>query len=78
MNRLSLFSIPAVLLSCSLQAQTVDKEIKKLSKDPKTSENAARADVYIAKKDLQIYDTTTIASNNGKKEKQSAKKRKSK
>jgi len=78
MNRTSLICIPAVLLSFSLQAQTVDKQIKKLAKDPKTSENAAKADVYIAQKDAKIYDTAIIANNRGayKKEKTTVKKKK--
>jgi anaerobic C4-dicarboxylate transporter len=79
MNRMLSICIPAVLVSCSLHAQTVDKQIKKLAKDPKTSENAAKADVYTAKKDAKIYDTTVITNKNAtsKKEEQPVKKKKS-
>jgi hypothetical protein len=77
MNRLSLICIPAVLFSCSLQAQTTDAHIKKLAKDPKTSENAAKADVYIVKKEAKIYDTAIIPNKADayKKEKQPRKKK---
>ena len=40
-------------------SQTTKDKIEKLSKDPKTSENAAKADVYIINNKKIICDTTS-------------------
>ena len=40
-------------------SQATKDHIEKLSKDPKTSENAAKADVYITKNKKAICDTTS-------------------
>ena len=42
-------------------AQTPKQSIEKVFKDPKTAENAAKADVYILKNKHVIIDTSTVA-----------------
>ncbi len=46
------------VLSLSTMAQTIRENIDKLAKDPKTMENAAKADVYIVNKDRKISNNT--------------------
>ena len=49
--------IAALTLSMISFSQTIKGNIEKLSKDPKTTENAAKADVYIHEKKKVISDT---------------------
>ncbi len=49
------------LLTTNLFSQTVKENIDKQIKDPKTAENAAKADVYVQKK--IISDSVTIQRN---------------
>jgi hypothetical protein len=52
-----LFSILG-LTAFAANAQSIPEKIEKLSKDPKTAENAAKADVYIHRQKRVIMDTT--------------------
>ncbi|HWJ02260.1 MAG TPA: hypothetical protein VNU93_01195 [Verrucomicrobiae bacterium] len=45
----------------SLSAQQIQNKIDQAVKDPKRAENAAKADVYIHKKNRTIMDTTQQA-----------------
>ena len=49
MNRKTYIIAMAALLmvGTSAEAQSIDNKLEKLAKDPKTAENAARADVFI-------------------------------
>lgn len=59
MNKAIVFILPLLSLgSLSASAQKVDDKIDKVARDPKTAENAAKADVYIHKKSRTIMDTT--------------------
>ena len=51
---LSIFGLTAF----AVNAQTIPEKIEKLAKDPKTAENAAKADVYIHRQKRVIMDTT--------------------
>lgn len=50
------------IMAAAVQAQTADKQIDKLIKDPKTKENAAKADVYIAGNPI-MTDSMQAATN---------------
>jgi len=45
-------------------AQTTKDELQKVKVDPKTKERAAKADVYIAKQNSVIADTTSVKATN--------------
>ena len=49
MNRkIFIMALAALLMAGSAaEAQSIERNIEKLAKDPKTAENAAKADVYI-------------------------------
>ena len=53
-----LFITAAMLISMITFSQTIKDNIEKLSKDPKTTENASKADVYIINNKKAIGDTT--------------------
>ncbi|MCU7548916.1 hypothetical protein OCK74_07300 [Chitinophagaceae bacterium LB-8] len=58
-----LFIISGFLFfSVSLNAQTVREKIDQQAKDPKAKENAAKADVYIAKQ-KEIADSSKMKSD---------------
>lgn len=46
--------LTCVFLSTSGSAQTINENIDKRIKDPKTAENAAKADVYIIRKNSTV------------------------
>lgn len=54
-----LFTFIGMISSAQDTKQTIDK----LSKDPKTADNAAKADVYVINKEKLISDTTTTKVN---------------
>ena len=56
-------------------SQDVKQQLEKAKSDPKTAENAAKADVYIHKKNRVIHDSTAIsqATLNKKKKKKCGK-----
>lgn len=63
MNKLLLLLLPLLSLgSLDASAQSVRENLDKLAKDPKTAENAAKADVYIHKKNRTISDSTQQAA----------------
>jgi len=41
-----------IIMGTAANAQTIEKNLDKLAKDPKTAERAARADVYIVGKSI--------------------------
>lgn len=58
MNKAILLFLPLLSLgSLAASAQKTQDKIDKVAKDPKTAENAAKADVYIQKKNRTIMDT---------------------
>lgn len=57
-KKLFLLGIGISLFSISTMAQSIRENLDKLAKDPKTMENAAKADVYIVNKDKQIVNKT--------------------
>ncbi|HKH61040.1 MAG TPA: hypothetical protein VKA49_09425 [Flavitalea sp.] len=62
------FSLMMAALTFSIMSfsQTIKGNIEKLAKDPKTSENAAKADVYILENRKVVSDTSvtpTVRSN---------------
>ena len=59
MKKISVVISGFLLVSMTMFSQTTKDNIEKLSKDPKTTENAAKADVYIMKNKRIISDTTT-------------------
>lgn len=58
MKKLS-FVIAVMCISMISFSQTTKDHIEQLAKDPKTTENAAKADVYITKNKEIIGDTTS-------------------
>ena len=60
MKKVSLFITATMLISMTGFSQTVKQNIEKLSRDPKTAENAAKADVYITNKKKVISDTSAF------------------
>lgn len=80
MKKFALLAITAGFMSIGSIAQSVQEKIEKQSKDPKTAENAAKADVFISK-NKSIFDSTTNATgtksskaSTGKKKKKCSKK----
>lgn len=62
MNKALLFILPLLSMgSLDLSAQQVQNKVEQAAKDPKRAENAAKADVYIHKKNRTIMDTTQQA-----------------
>lgn len=59
MKKLALLMTASIFISMTSFSQATKENIKKLSKDPKTVENAAKADVYILKNKKVISDTAT-------------------
>ncbi len=57
-KKLFLLGIVISLFSISTMAQSIRENLDKLAKDPKTMENAAKADVYIVNKDKNIANKT--------------------
>lgn len=58
MNKALLLILPLLSLgSLNASAQKVQDKLDKVIKDPKTAENAAKADVYIHKKNRTIMDS---------------------
>lgn len=58
MNKILLLLLPLLSLGyMDASAQTTRDKIDQAAKDPKRTENAARADVYIHKKNRQISDS---------------------
>jgi hypothetical protein len=60
MKKLILLVVATGIISFNSFSQTVQQKIDKKVKDPKTAENAARADVFISK-NKSIFDSTTTA-----------------
>jgi hypothetical protein len=58
MKKSGLPMIAFILISMTSFSQTIKGNIEKLSKDRKTAENAAKADVYISGKKKVVSDTT--------------------
>jgi hypothetical protein len=58
-------------------SQTIKENIKKQSRDPKTADHAARADVYILDNKEKISDTITTSTNTRTNTKAIRKKKKS-
>jgi hypothetical protein len=59
-----LFIVASIFISMISFSQTIKENIEKQSKDPKTAENAAKADVFIPGNKKTISDTTTRRSSN--------------
>jgi len=59
MKTLILFST-LIFGAMASHAQTTKDQLQKVKADPKTKERAAKADVYIAKQNSVIADTTAI------------------
>ena len=64
MKKFSFLITAAMSISMMAFSQTTRDNIEKLSKDPKTAENAAKADVYIVKSKKIISDTTSKEASN--------------
>ena len=64
MKKCSLIFTASMFISMISFSQTIKENIKKLSKDPKTVENAGKADVYIVGNKKTISDTTTLQPTN--------------
>ena len=64
LKKSGIFVIATMFVSMISFSQTIKENIEKLSKDPKTVENASKADVYIADHKKIIGDTTTLQSTN--------------
>jgi hypothetical protein len=59
MKKAILFLLPLLSLgSFNASAQKAEDRLDKVARDPKTAENAAKADVYIHKKNRSIMDST--------------------
>lgn len=85
MKNILLVMIFAGLASITSKAQSVKDNIEKLSRDPKTTENAAKADVKIQNKTLtasdqvnsnKAPDNTTTTSKAVRKKRQACKAKK--
>lgn len=63
MNKISLL-LASVVICGSALAQDVKKKIDEHAKDPKTKENAAKADVFIQKKRIIADSSATYHSAN--------------
>lgn len=63
MKKFSLLITASMFISMTSFSQTIKQNIEKLSKDPKTSERAAKADVYIHGNKKISSDTTKQVSN---------------
>jgi hypothetical protein len=74
-KKLFLLGIVISFFSISTMAQSIRVNLDKLAKDPKTMENAAKADVYIVNKDKKIANKTP-ESNKSTSAVQSRKKKK--
>jgi hypothetical protein len=64
MKKLSMMMAASMLISMISLSQTTKDNIEKLSKDPKTAENAAKADVYILNNRKLICDTIAKQPSN--------------
>ena len=62
----------------TMQAQSIKDNLQKAKADPKTNERAAKADVYVAKKEIQIVADTTSNQVAGQANSTSDKKKKKK
>lgn len=56
-------------------SQTIKENIKTQSKDPKTAENAAKADVYILENKKKVTDTAPASANTDRNTKHKRKKK---
>ena len=59
LQKLTLLAGLALFAAMPSFAQDVKQNLEKVKADPKTAENAAKADVYIHKKNRVIHDSTT-------------------
>ena len=64
MKKCSLILTASMFISMISFSQTIKENIEKHSKDPKTEENAVKADVYIVGNKKTISDTTTLQPTN--------------
>lgn len=64
MKKCCLFITMSMFVSMVSFSQTIKENIEKLSKDPKTAENAGKADVYISGNKKVICDTSTKQVSN--------------
>lgn len=78
MKNILLLSVITLLTSNTMMAQTVKDNIEKISRNPKTTENAAKADVKIHDKTItssaDIHSNKTL-SNTGRNSKAGHKKK---
>jgi biopolymer transport protein ExbD len=58
MKKFTLLLMVAFSVGLTSQAQSMQEKLDKQAKDPKTAENAAKADVYVSK-DKSIFDSTS-------------------
>lgn len=59
MKKAILFILPLLSLgSLNASAQKTEDKLDKVARDPKRAENAAKADVYIHKKNRSLMDST--------------------
>lgn len=56
--------IASIFISMISFSQTIKENIEKLSKDPRTIENSAKADVYIPGNKKKISDTVQVVNSN--------------
>ena len=63
MKKFSLLLTASMFVSMISFSQTIKQNIEKLSKDPKTAENAGKADVYILGSKKISNDTAKQVSN---------------
>jgi hypothetical protein len=75
MKKFTILMIVFAIASITTFSQTVQEKLDKQHNDPKTRENAARADVYVSK-NKSIFDSTTIKANENTKVVKAAKKKK--
>lgn len=50
----------AIAFNSSASAQNIQKKLEAAAANPSTTQNAAKADVYIVQKQLVIWDTAVI------------------
>lgn len=75
MKKFGFLVTAAMFLSMISFSQTIKENIERQSKDPKTAENAAKADVYIMDNKKKISDSTSVPSKADRSTKKSRKKK---
>jgi hypothetical protein len=77
MKKFTFLMLISAFTFLSSEAQSVQEKIDKQAKDPKTAENAAKADVYVSKNRAIFDSTSSVASSATSEVKKERKKKRS-